>query len=94
MLLSIFEKHKMCLNGIKSLFIVNYKNTISKNIENFVMDVRFVIYLHPMFNPIQDWNGGTQKDRRTSFSPVTSTNVGISPKNFVTFTFNPFPTLV
>ena len=26
----------------------------------------------------------------TSFSPVTSTNVGISPQNFLTFSFNPF----
>ena len=94
MLLSIFERHEICLNGIKSLFILNYTNTISKNIENFVMDPRFVIYLHSMFNPIQDWNGGTQKGPPTSFSPVNSTNVGISPKNFVTFTFNPFPTLV
>ena len=24
----------------------------------------------------------------TSFSPVTSTNVGISPQNFMTFSFN------
>ena len=30
----------------------------------------------------------------TSFSPVTSTNVGNSPQNFLTFSFNPFPTLV
>ena len=30
----------------------------------------------------------------TSFSPVTSTNVGISPKNFLTFSFDPFATLV
>ena len=30
----------------------------------------------------------------TMFSPVTSTNVGISPQNFVTFSFNPFATLV
>ena len=28
------------------------------------------------------------------FSPVTSTNVGISPKNFLTFSFNPFDRLV
>ena len=28
------------------------------------------------------------------FFPVTSTNVGISPQNFVTFSFNPFATLV
>ena len=30
----------------------------------------------------------------TSFSFVTSTNVGISPKNFLTFGFKPFATLV
>ena len=29
-----------------------------------------------------------------SFSPVTSTNVGISPLNFLNFSFNPFATLV
>ena len=30
----------------------------------------------------------------TSFSRVTSTNVGFGPKNFLTFSFNPFATLV
>ena len=30
----------------------------------------------------------------TSFLPVTSTNVGIRPKNFLTFSFNPSATLV
>ena len=30
----------------------------------------------------------------TSFSPVTSTNVKISPQNFLTFSFNPFATLM
>ena len=29
----------------------------------------------------------------TSFSPVTSTNVGFGPQNFRTFSFNPFATL-
>ena len=29
-----------------------------------------------------------------SFSPVTSTIRGISPQNFLTISFNPFPTLV
>ena len=44
------------------------------------------------FNPIQD---GVQKaPSLTSFSPVTSTNVGISPKNFLTFSFNLFVILV
>ena len=30
----------------------------------------------------------------TSFSPVTSTNVRFGPQNFLTFSFNPFATLV
>ena len=36
---------------------------------------------------------GGQKDPPTSFSPVTSTNVGFGPQNFLTFSFNPFATL-
>ena len=42
-------------------------------------------------NPIQDWGS---KRPPTSFSPATSTNVGISLRNFLTFNFNPFATLV
>ena len=42
-------------------------------------------------NPIQD--RGRLKRPPTSFSPVTSTNVGISPQNFHAFNFNPFATL-
>ena len=42
--------------------------------------------------------GGEGRRRKkaplTSFSFVTSTNVGFSPKNILTFSFNPFPTLV
>ena len=30
----------------------------------------------------------------TSFSPVTSANVGFGPQNFLAFSFNPFATLV
>ena len=30
----------------------------------------------------------------TSFPPVTSTNVGINPKHFLTLSFNPFDRLV
>ena len=37
---------------------------------------------------------GGQKGSPTSFSPVTSTNLEISPQNFLTFSFNPFATLV
>ena len=45
------------------------------------------------FNPIQDWGGG-KKAPPASFSPVTSTTVGINPQNFLTFSFNPFDRLV
>ena len=44
-------------------------------------------------NPIQD-GGGKPKRPPTSFSPVTSTNVGFGPQNFLTFSFNSFATLV
>ena len=44
-------------------------------------------------NPIQD-RGGGQKGPPTSFLPVTSTNVGIVPYIFLTFSFNTFATLV
>ena len=37
---------------------------------------------------------GAKKAPTTSFSPVTFTNVGISPQNFLTFSFNPFAKLV
>ena len=37
---------------------------------------------------------GGAKRPPTSFSPVTSTNVGISPQNFMTFTFNLYDRLV
>ena len=43
-------------------------------------------------NPIKDGGGG-EEGPSTSFTSVTSTNVGISPKNFLTFIFNPFSTL-
>ena len=49
-------------------------------------------------NPIQDDAGGgrgaRQKGPPTSFSPVTYTNVRISPQNFLNFSFNPFDRLV
>ena len=38
--------------------------------------------------------GGGTKRPPTSFSPVTSTNVGIRHQNILTFSFNPFATLV
>ena len=49
------------------------------------------------FNPIPNgggMGGGGKKASPTSFSPVTSTNVGFGPQNFLTFSFHPFATLV
>ena len=45
-------------------------------------------------NPIQDGGRRWQKDSPTSFSPVTSTNLGLSPQNILTFSFNLFATVV
>ena len=44
------------------------------------------------FNPIPDGGEGGEKALHNNFSPVTSQNVGISPQNFLTFTFNGFDT--
>ena len=50
---------------------------------------------HSYFNPIQDWGwDGGKKAPPTSFSPVTTTNVGLSPQNLPNISFNPFVTLV
>ena len=38
--------------------------------------------------------GGGPKSPPSSFSPVTSRNVGFGLQNFLTFSFNPFTTLV
>ena len=38
--------------------------------------------------------GGGVKSPSTSFSLVTSTNVGIKPQSILTFSFNPFDSLV
>ena len=48
------------------------------------------------FNSIQAGGGGGEKNLPlpTSFSPVVSTIVGISPQNFLALSFNPFATLV
>ena len=49
-----------------------------------------------LFRMGECWEGGGGQggDAPTSFYPVTSTNVGISPQNSLTFSFNPFATMV
>ena len=54
------------------------------------------------FKPIQNWGFTLISGEKllmsafnpTSYSPITYTNVGVSPQNFLTFSFNPFATLV
>ena len=42
-----------------------------------------------------EWEGrGGGKKVPYQIFPVISTNLGISPQNFLTFSFSPFPTLV
>ena len=59
----------------------------------FFKIIWFLILHHlKNLNPIHD--GGGSKRSPSSFPPVTSTNVGISPQNFLTFSFYPFTTLL
>ena len=47
-----------------------------------------------IYNPIQEeQKAPPPPSPTTSFSPVTSTNVGFSTANFLTFSFNPFSRL-
>ena len=52
------------------------------------------------FNPVQDGGGGMgvletkSPSPFTSFSYITSANIGISPQNILPFSFNSFATLV
>ena len=61
-----------------------------KNLQKFFQNASLYIV---SVNPIQDGRGGAKRPP-TSFSPVTSTKVRISPKSFLTFSFNSFDRLV
>ena len=50
------------------------------------------LYQLDHFNPIQ--NGGREKGPPASFPPLSSTNLDISPQNFLTFCFNPSATVM
>ena len=56
-------------------------------------EIYFSLKTMKNINPIQDGERG-QKGPTTSFSPVTYTNVEFGPQKFLTFSFNPFATLV
>ena len=55
----------------------------------------FIFSIYLTINPIQDGGmEGKPPPPPTSFSPATSTNVGFGHQHFLTFSFNPFATLV
>ena len=56
--------------------------------------ISFNIYNSNIINSIQDVGVGGKKAPSTSFSPVTSTNVGVGSQNVLNFSFNSFATLV
>ena len=56
----------------------------------------WILRLTKLFYLLQSYwegEGGGGKRPPTSFSPVTSSSVGINPSNFLTCSFNPFPIL-
>ena len=66
------------------------RNSIKKEFDNEL------VYNEKYLDPIQDGQGGGKQATPppTSFSPVTSTNLGMRHQNFLTFSFNTFSTLV
>ena len=81
---------KHCTKWV-NVFIIEFEQVFCPQ-GNFIL--LFVYRVVLSFNPIQDEGGVEQKGLSTSFSPVISTNLGISPQNFLTFSFNPLATLV
>ena len=54
----------------------------------------FIFSIYLTINSIQDGGRAKSPPATTSFSPATSTNVGFGHQHFLTFSFNPFATLV
>ena len=91
-----------CLGEYRDDFAIPYLDDLlaySGTFEDHLKHVRMVLQrlkkmaLRLTLFMISGWGGGAKR-LSTSFSPVTSTNVRISPKNFLTFSFNPFDRLV
>ena len=71
-------------------FIQKKTLTVTPSIHVYINKINNRLKFHPI------WDGGGQNPPTppTSFSSVTSANVRVSPQNFLTFSFNPFATLV
>ena len=64
----------------------NFLRSMDAEVSNFQVRLHFLVTL----TLFRMWWG----EADPSFSPVTSTNVGFGPQNFLTFSFNSFVTLV
>ena len=88
---NILETLERCLNNN-----TNTNNLTDKNITEKLQTFTNIIRTNETYrSPLTLFRMGLgQKGPPISFSPVTSTNVETSPQNFLTFSFNPFATLM
>ena len=88
---NILETLERCLNNN-----TNTNNLTDKNITEKLQTFTSIIRTNETYrSPLTLFRMGLgQKGPPISFSPVTSTNVETSPQNFLTFSFNPFATLM
>ena len=89
----ILVKLYKILKENKDLFLTILAYSLSNMTSKFSYSLKCA-NISPVFNPIQDGGGGQKAPPPIGFSPVTSTNVKISPQNFLNFSFNPFDRLV
>ena len=75
---------------VKKILFLEFIRTPSK-IFSWIFWNHLPFANHSPVNPAKDWR---QNESLSVFSPATSTNVKISHQNILTFSFNPFPTLV
>ena len=85
-----FQRRKVACWNFYGIFGIQVLEKDWKPIGEFMLNV----HIDNTFNPIQDGGWGAKNAPCTSFPLVTSTNTGISPENFLNFSFNPFATLV
>ena len=78
----LFTLKKLCLQNLKLIFL------------NFFQFLTLNVTIKPMLTLFRmGWGeGGGKKALPTIFTPVTSTNVVLIFKNFLSFSFNPFGT--
>ena len=82
------------LDGICVGFHVSFRRwSIPLHFKAEVLQSRFILSFIQL-DSILDGEGGAQKGPPSRFSLLTYINLGISLQNFLTFSFNPFATMV